>query len=160
MVGECYCWGRATHRLMPNYVTVFAYCYKLHSVQYTLCEDRTLHPDTQPMQNGFRARVGSFLCRLLWVDVHVLRVSQQANPLLLLPLFCHLKSTNTDWFFKIPPNRTSIAIHVLFFKICQQPLSSIDSFTSHNRSKQMLNKMHTAVLNCSAFWRKQQNTNY
>lgn len=47
----------------------------------------------------------STLRGLLGVGVHVLRVSQQTNPLLLLPLFGHLKSTGKkkDTFSKMNP---------------------------------------------------------
>lgn len=53
--------------------------------------------------------VGSALRRLLWVDVHVLRVSQQANPLLLLPLFSHLKNVQKQADFSkfLPPEPLS-----------------------------------------------------
>lgn len=62
-----------------------------HSVLHTLCKknlsprtDRSI-PDAEQLPDCRRTSRG-----LLGVDVHVLRVSQQANPLLLLPLLRHL----------------------------------------------------------------------
>lgn len=66
-MGECYCggvtrgWGRATHRLMINYVTVFPYCYKLHSLHF-MCNLRVRTARTT-LTHG-RCRASSGPCRL------------------------------------------------------------------------------------------------
>lgn len=68
-------------------------------ISYTQCsihyvqprrEECALHLGAKPTLSSFRAVCRSTSRRLLRVDVHVLRVSQKADPLLLLPLLCHL----------------------------------------------------------------------
>lgn len=53
-------------------------------IRHALSGGRALHV-------GCVSTPAASLRRLLRVDVHVLRVPQQANPLLLLPLLCHLQ---------------------------------------------------------------------
>lgn len=70
----------------------------LHTLSWNLSSRSRRLPFQTP--SGSPDSVGSqTLRRLLGVDVQVLRVSQQANPLLLLPLLCHLKIIERWGFF-------------------------------------------------------------
>lgn len=83
----------ATRRLMTTYVTVLPYRYKLnsHPVQYNMMCRVSRHA-VDVVRGPWTS------CRLLGVDVHVLWVAQQANPLLLLPLLRHLVINGKDRF--------------------------------------------------------------
>lgn len=72
------CAGRATLGLVFSYVTARPYCCT------GWCGVASV--TSAPCSRG----AGSALRGLLRVDVHVLRVSQQADALFLLSLFCHL----------------------------------------------------------------------
>lgn len=137
---------------MTTYVTVFPYCLKLHShsVPFTLCATcggRTAH--SQPAPSSCRAVFGWILRRLLGVNVHVLRVSQQANPLLLLPLFRHLENTK-EIFSKIIPPVPMLACTSSSAKYAGSLSASIRSFISLWRNYQTLHKLCT-LLNWKAF---------
>lgn len=98
--------------LMTTYVTVFPYSYKCHSnsVRYTSCatSESTRNADAEMLQGCVKLTLRG----LLGVNVHVLRMSQQADSLLLLPLFCHLKTTEkTD----LKKNKQRRNIHLYLY---------------------------------------------
>lgn len=86
--------------MLQCFPTVISYTQcSIHYVQPRR-EECALHLGAKPALSSFRAVCRSTSRRLLRVDVHVLRVSQKADPLLLLPLLCHLRGTERARFVK------------------------------------------------------------
>lgn len=86
--------------MLQCFPTVISYTQcSIHYVQPRR-EECALHLGAKPTRSSFRAVCRSTSRRLLRVDVHVLRVSQKADPLLLLPLLCHLRGTERARFVK------------------------------------------------------------